>query len=193
MYDAELAVFEPIRRAAVARLGLRAGAKVLDVGCGTGLSLPLLHAAVGPGGRIVGIEQCPEMLAQARERVAEHGWGNVTLIEAAAEDAALDPGADAAFFHFTHDILRSPDAIGNVARSLAPGACVVAAGLQWSSLWLWPINLFVLGAALHSVSSLGGLARPWTLLAEQLEGFQVEAHAAGAVYLGSGLARAPAR
>jgi len=66
VYDLELALFEPLRRAAVARLALQRGETVLDCGCGTGLSLPLLRAAVGAPGRVVGIEQSPEMLAQAR-------------------------------------------------------------------------------------------------------------------------------
>ena len=49
VYDAELAWFEPMRRAAIARLPLQRGDTVLDIGCGTGLSLPLLLQAVGPG------------------------------------------------------------------------------------------------------------------------------------------------
>ena len=162
---------------------------VLDLGCGTGLSLPLLHAAVGPGGRIVGVEQCPEMLQLARERVARFGWRNVTLIEAAAEDAALDAVADAALFHFTHDILRAPGAVARVARALRPGARVVASGLQWSSPWLWPVNLFVLGAALHSVSSLSGLSKPWSLLEPELEALEVAPMMAGAVFVANGVTK----
>jgi ubiquinone/menaquinone biosynthesis C-methylase UbiE len=186
VYDAELALFEPIRRTAVARLALRPGDVVLDVGCGTGLSLPLLRAAVGERGRIVGIEQCPEMLARARKRVAQQGWRNVTLVEAPVEDASIDETADAALFHFTHDILREPSAIANVARALRPGAHVVASGLQWSAPWLWPVNLFVLGAAMHSVSSLAGLSRPWSLLATRLDALCVETLVAGAVYVATG-------
>ena len=56
VYDIELAVFEPIRRKAIARLDLKKGATVLDVGCGTGLSFELLQQGIGPRGRIVGIE-----------------------------------------------------------------------------------------------------------------------------------------
>jgi SAM-dependent methyltransferase len=186
VYDVELALFEPIRRAAVARLGLRRGDTVVDAGCGTGLSLPLLQAAVGHEGQIVGIEQSPDMLARARQRVADHGWRNVTLIQASVEDAAIDKQADAALFHFTHDILREPGAVANVTQALTPGAQVVAAGLQWSAPWLWPVNLFVLGAALHSVSSLAGLANPWSLLAPRLDGLRIDSFLAGGVYLASG-------
>ena len=53
---------------AVAGLGIRAGAVVADVGCGTGRALPPLRAAVGPDGTVVGIDVTPEMLAEARGR-----------------------------------------------------------------------------------------------------------------------------
>lgn len=191
VYDLELALFEPVRRCAVERLALRAGDVVFDVGCGTGLSLPLLQQRTGPTGRIVGIEQSPEMIAKARERVAQHGWKNVGLIEAPVETARIRPRADAALFHFTHDILRAPRAIDNVLRHLRPGARVVACGLQWARLWAWPVNLFVLGAARHSVTSLAGLERPWSLLAEHLDELQVDTMMAGGVFIASGVLRHP--
>jgi len=190
VYNAELTLFEPIRRTTIERLALRRGDTVIDVGCGTGLSLPLLHRAVGGGGQIVGIEQCPEMLAQARDCVRRHRWHNVTLIQSSAEDAVLACRADAALFHFTHDILRAPRALANVAAALRPGARVTASGLQWASVWAWPLNLFVLGAALHSVSSLAGLDRPWSLLAASLDELTVEPLLGGAVFLAQGVRRA---
>jgi ubiquinone/menaquinone biosynthesis C-methylase UbiE len=189
VYNVELALFEPIRRKAIAKLGLTPGDTVIDAGCGTGLSLPLLRAAVGPRGHIVGIEQCPEMLAKAHECVQQHRWRNVTLIEASVEDAKIAHTADAALFHFTHDILRAPPAISNVMRALRPGANVVACGLKWSAPWAWPVNLFVFGAALHSVSSLAGLSQPWSLLGAQLDALEVDATLAGAVFVASGRRR----
>ena len=187
VYDLELKLFEPARRAAVERLALRSGDAVFDVGCGTGLSLPLLRQAVGARGHIVGIEQSPEMMALARQRVQQHGWRNVTLIEAPVADATLARRANAALFHFTHDILRDPHALDNIAAHLRPGARVVACGLQWARPWAWPVNLFVFGAALRSVSSLAGLGQPWSLLAGHLSGLTVEPLMSGAVFLASGL------
>ena len=191
VYDIELALFEPVRRRAVERLALRTGDVVFDVGCGTGLSLPLLQPLVGAKGRIVGIEQSPEMIQRARERVARHGWKNVELIAASVEAARVKARADAALFHFTHDILREPLALDNVLQHLRPGARVVASGLQWAPFWAWPENLFVLGAARYSVTSLAGLGSPWSLLAKHLSGLQVEKVLAGGVFIASGVLRHP--
>ena len=191
VYDTELALFEPVRQCAVERLALRTGDVVFDVGCGTGLSLPLLQALVGAKGRIIGIEQSPEMIAKARERVALQGWKNVELIEASVEAARITRRANAALFHFTHDILRDPLAIDRVLQHLRPGARVVACGLQWAPFWAWPVNLLVFGAARHSVTSLAGLGSPWSLLAKHLSGLQVDNVMAGGVFIASGVLKQP--
>ena len=133
---------------------------MLDIGCGTGLSFAPLLQCIGASGRIVGVDPSPDMLEQARQRVAHNGWSGVALLEATAEDAPLQGKADAALFHFTHDVLRDPQALDHVLAHLKPGARVVASGLQWAPPWLLPTNLFVLGAALYSMSTMDGLAQP---------------------------------
>ena len=186
VYDFELALFEPVRRQAIAQLALRAGDVVIDVGCGTGLSLPLLHGAVGAKGRIIGIEQSPEMMDRARQRVASSRWHNVSLLDSPVESAAIAGRADAALFHFTHDILRHPDALANVFDHLRPGAHVVASGLKWAPRWAVATNLIVWAAALRSTTSLEGMARPWSDLAARLEDFEVQPLLMGAAYLAHG-------
>ncbi|MCN9243786.1 methyltransferase domain-containing protein [Streptomyces sp. RY43-2] len=55
----------PAYGSAIAALGLRAGDRVLDAGCGTGRALPPLRAAVGPSGVVLGADLTPAMLAAA--------------------------------------------------------------------------------------------------------------------------------
>jgi ubiquinone/menaquinone biosynthesis C-methylase UbiE len=191
VYDLELALFEPVRRRAVDWLAPQPGDTVLDVGCGTGLSFELLLAAVGPSGHIVGIEQSPQMIDKARERVQRHGWRNVTLLCSPAEDARISGRADAALLHFTHDVMQSDDALDHVLRHLKPGATLVASGLKWAPPWAVPVNLFVWPAALRSVSSFSGLQRPWQRLAHRVDELERQTMLAGAVYLAR--ARVPAK
>jgi len=182
-YDLELALLEPVRRRAIERLGLKGGETVLDVGCGTGLSLELIERRVGTTGKIIGIEQSSDMLEQARARAEGNHFENVSLIASPVEDAEIPVLADAALFHFTHDILRTPAAVANVIRHLKPGARVVASGLKWARPWALPTNLMVLQAALVSVTSLEGLAQPWSNLARWARIDNVEMMLARGVYV----------
>ena len=192
-YDLELALLEPLRRRAIALLALRPGEVVLDVGCGTGLSLALLSQAIGANGRIVGIEQSPEMIELARQRVVQRQLPGVTLLNSPVEIAAIPVKADAALFHFTHDILRQAAAIAKVTAHLKPGARVVASGLKWAPSLLWPVNLLVLPAALNSVTSTEGLAAPWDRLSEHLDLLEVESVYFGGAYLARGVLKPASR
>lgn len=69
------------RKAVVDALALRAGDTVVELGCGTGLTFPLLQRAVGPRGKIIGVDMTDAMLARAREKLSRYGWSNVELIE----------------------------------------------------------------------------------------------------------------
>ena len=182
--------FERWQRLAVERLELRPGDTVIDVACGTGLTFPLLEAAVTHEGRIVGVDLSPEMLSQARERVAAHGWGNVTLIEAAVEAATFDV-ADAALFSFTHDVLQSPAAVSNVVASLSPGARVACAGAKLAGGWNPVVNFFVRRAARPYITTFRGLDRPWRELERYTGEMQHRSLALGGAYVAWGAIKPP--
>ena len=124
-YDASAHRTMDLRRRVVGMLGLSVGDAVLDVACGTGLSLPLLAAAVGSAGRVIGVEVSPDMIQLARERAARDELANVTLIEASMEEAVFTGLLDAVLFNYTHDVLQSPRALRNIfsgATSRSPGS-----------------------------------------------------------------------
>ncbi|GAA0403934.1 methyltransferase [Acrocarpospora corrugata] len=79
----------PVFAAAIEKLDLPPGGVALDAGCGTGRALPLLRAAVGPDGQVLGVDVTPEMIWSARDRGRrDHG----RLLMADAERLPLRDG-----------------------------------------------------------------------------------------------------
>jgi len=75
------------------RLRLAGGESVLEIGCGTGaVTLPLAQA-VGAHGRVVAVDISEPMLDVARQRVADSGARNVTLLLGDAQVMPLEPSA----------------------------------------------------------------------------------------------------
>jgi len=85
-FETALAPFrdELLRRAAPAL-----GDHVLDVGCGFGATTVPLARAVGPKGRVMGIDISAPLLGRARDRAAAAGVTNVIWREDDAQIAAL--------------------------------------------------------------------------------------------------------
>jgi ubiquinone/menaquinone biosynthesis C-methylase UbiE len=83
------------RRRTVQALRLRPGATVVDLACGTGQNFPLIEQAIGPDGRIIGVDLTDAMLAQAERRTERNGWNNVSLVQADAADYCFPAELDA--------------------------------------------------------------------------------------------------
>lgn len=104
-----LATYAPgvrrVRRRAVDALDPAPGDVVVDVGCGTGANLPFLREAVGPEGRVVGVDFSPGVVARARDRAAR--WRNVAVVRGDARSLpASEP--DAVFASFLVGMLADP-------------------------------------------------------------------------------------
>jgi demethylmenaquinone methyltransferase/2-methoxy-6-polyprenyl-1,4-benzoquinol methylase len=107
MFDRIAGVYDPMnlaisgfqeprwRRRLVAATGLQAGGRAVDVATGTGKVAADLARRAGPGGRVVGVDISPAMLAVARRRLGQlpglefaEGDGLALPIEAGWADAA---------------------------------------------------------------------------------------------------------
>ena len=113
------------RMRAVQALGLRAGQTVVEIACGTGLNFPLVEHAIGPGGRIIGVDLTDAMLARAKDRVAANGWSNVSLVQADAAEFGFPAEVDAILS--TYALTQ----VSGCAQVIAHGAAALAGGGRW--------------------------------------------------------------
>jgi SAM-dependent methyltransferase len=119
-WDARFPDDGPAYAAAVAELGLSAGDRVLDAGCGTGRALPPLRAAVGSSGVVVGADLTPAML-EAAVRAGRDRYGQLLLADAAALPLRAE-SLDAVFgAGLVAHLPRPAENLRELARVVRPG------------------------------------------------------------------------
>ena len=131
----------PEARAAIADLALPAGSRGLDVGCGVGLFALWLARAVGPRGKVVGIEPSAERVAAAQELVGrrlpasrlEISQGDGTAIK--ADDGAFDWLWCGDVLHHIQDTAA---ALKEFARVVRPGGRIIVKESQVPSAMFLP-------------------------------------------------------
>ena len=117
------AVFEHGRHAAIAAAE-RVGGRILEVGVGTGLSLPYYSRGV----KLYGVDISEPMLRKAQQRVSELGLGNVeglAVMDAEHLDFA-DASFDAVVAQYVITTVPHPEAtLDEFARVLKPGGEII--------------------------------------------------------------------
>ena len=159
------------RLRAVQALGLRTGDTVIDMACGTGLNFPLLQQAIGPGGRIVGVDLTDAMLARAQDRITANGWSNISLVQADAAGFGFPAEVDAILS--TYALTQVPEC----AEVIAHGTAALSAGGRWAVLDLkvpssTPGWLAQLGTAtVRPFASIDEwiMRRPWEAIREAMQ------------------------
>src|ERR1700755_684581 len=95
----------------------KAGARILDVGCGDGF---LTHRIAQSGATLVGVDSSPEMIAAARER-------GIDAYCLSGEALAFGPAFDAVFSNAALHWMEDQDAVlQGIHRALNPGGRFVA-------------------------------------------------------------------
>ena len=116
----------PVRQIGLDQLALAPGERVLEIGYGTGHCLVQMAEAVGPEGKVFGIDLSEGMRARARERVErEHLSDTVELSCGDATHLPYPDGSmDAVFMSFTLELFDTPEipqVLAGCARVLRPG------------------------------------------------------------------------
>lgn len=116
------------RQRAVDALALAQGDTVVELGCGTGRNFEMLERAVGPGGRVTGVDFSDVMLSRARRRVVRHGWSNVELVQSDAASYEFRPPVDGILSTYALVLVPEYD------RVIERGFTVLREGRRWAVL-----------------------------------------------------------
>ncbi len=162
-----------LHRAVVAAAVVKPGDRVLEIGCGTGSVTRLL---LDRGAVVTAIDQSPEMLEQARERIGDEPSGAIRFIEQTASE--IDALTEASFDSVVLSLCLSDMSASERAyvlraarRLLVPGGRLVAGDEVHAPrgplrllqlLWRIPQAIFgwlLVGALSHPIEDLGGEIR----------------------------------
>jgi SAM-dependent methyltransferase len=159
----------------VAALGLRPGDVACDVGAGPGYFTLRLARAVGPAGRVYGVDVEPRMTRLLAERAAQAGLANVVPVLAPEGDGLPPEPCDLillvnAFHHFPD----GPGYLARLARALTPGGRLALVEFHEGELPVGPppdhkvtraaIDAAVRAAGLRLVAAPGFLPYQWLLV-----------------------------
>ena len=150
------------RHGSAAREALRArpGERVIDIGCGPGISARALAGEVAPDGWVAAVDVVPQMAAAAERRMAEAGLpGAGVTADAGTADLIAVAGSGTAFdaVHSRFGLMFFADpkaALANIFRAVKPGGRLAAS--VWQALDRNPWMVLTNGAAAQAL----GIDRP---------------------------------
>ncbi len=124
-------------------LQLKAGSFVVDAGCGPGLWTPLLAKAIGPHGRITGVDISAEALVTAQRRSYGQWYRQQVQYKCAAlEELPIEPGsADVIFSANVSQYLPEPiDTFAAMGRYLTNRGRLVIKDIDFGTMRFYNID-----------------------------------------------------
>jgi ubiquinone/menaquinone biosynthesis C-methylase UbiE len=122
------------RREVLRALELLSGERVLDIGSGPGLLALEMAVAVGPSGKVSGIDSSDSMINIARARCADQHWVEFQSAEATKlpfPDGSFDAAVSTQVYEYVSDITA---ALAELHRVLRPGGRALILDTDWDSL-----------------------------------------------------------
>jgi SAM-dependent methyltransferase len=147
---------EPVR-AALRKVGVGEGWRVLDCGCGPLGAMAVMAELVGPTGRVVGIDFSEPTISRARSVLATLGLDRAEALVADVHEVTVEEVGGPFDLAFTRlFLMHQPDprlTLERIARLLRPGGWLVTQEPLWSP-------------PPRSSPQLAALARAWDLLGQ---------------------------
>ena len=102
---------QPMREKGLAKLAAQPGEHILEIGCGTGHCLVELAQAVGPEGKVYGIDISPEMISLTDQLLEKSGVADRAQLTCgdAEQMPYEDESLDAIFTSFTLELFDTPE------------------------------------------------------------------------------------
>ena len=122
------------RREIMRRLELKPGEQVIDIGAGPCLLTEEMARAVGPAGRVVGIDLSNEMLSMGRARCTGLAWvelGEADAVSLPFPKATFDAAVASQVYEYVGDLAR---ALAEARRVLRPGGRLLVLDTDWDSI-----------------------------------------------------------
>jgi demethylmenaquinone methyltransferase/2-methoxy-6-polyprenyl-1,4-benzoquinol methylase len=178
------------RAHAVELLCLKRGDCVVDLGCGTGLSFPFLIQAIGPEGRLIGVDVSAAMLACAQERIERAHWNNVHLVHGDIAEYDFPGSLKGALSIGVFGYIPERDRVmERLAQALVPGGRVVLVDGKRPERWpTWLFKLFVWCSSPFGVTQQYFDGRTWESVERFFQETTFEEVYGGLLYISSGMA-----
>ena len=177
------------RKLAVRELMLKSGDTVVEIGCGTGLNFRYIIDAVGPEGKLIGVDLTDKMLAGAKARVSKNGWANVELVQKDASTYRFPDSVSGIISTFAITLIPEyKEIIRRGADALAPQGRMVIADLCLPDRWpMWMARLMVWVTKPFGTSLDIARRQPWKAIETYLAQTTFRKIYGGFAYISSGM------
>lgn len=113
----QASVINPLTDSFLRRVGISAGMRVLELGCGIGEVTLMTARLIGPHGSLLSLDIDPAAVETARGRIASAGHTNVVF--EIADILTFDPGQTFDAVIGRHILIHTPDALAVLRRAVA--------------------------------------------------------------------------
>jgi S-adenosylmethionine-diacylgycerolhomoserine-N-methlytransferase len=144
-YDSTRWAFLYGRKRLIEKLDIRAGERVVEIGCGTGANFRAIQEGLQNTGELIGVDCSGPMLRKAEQRAQHNGWTNVQLLDLEYGKQTVTQGeADVVLFSYSLSMVEDWQralscALSELRRSGRVGVldfCKAVNSSNWFTTWL---------------------------------------------------------